>query len=202
MFDKLEEQYQETITLLLADYAAGTLDEPRTLLVDVWASLSKDASKMVCTMEAIGGVLLNDCEPAPMNNTSLETVLCQLSNVIPDRPIKQSYQNGYNFPAPLHCYIKEDMVWKSEAKGVDVCTLDITHGNAQTRIMKMTPNASIPSHVHEGIEMNIILEGGLGESGNYYDIGDLIIFNAKYQHAPIADKQKGCTCLSIICCDE
>lgn len=202
MLDNWNERQQGTVAVLLTDYAAGTLDEAQTLLIDVWAGVSQDACKMVCEMEALGGALLLDCEPEPLRSTSLETVLCKLSDDLCDELKPPLETSSSSLPHPLGSYVCDEQLWHADADGIEIFSLDIPSSYNEARVMRMQAGAMQPPHTHNAMEIHVVLEGGFMDDQTAYSVGDLVIIDAKQSHAPIADKTAGCLCLSLICCDK
>jgi putative transcriptional regulator len=63
---------------LLFDYAAGTLPEPLALLVASHLTLAPESRRAVHELEAVGGAMMEELEPAPLSESAMDAVLAKL----------------------------------------------------------------------------------------------------------------------------
>ena len=193
---------QDEYQLLLCEYAAGTLDEARALIVAAHASLCADARASICRYEQIGGALLqSECPPAALSEGCLEKVLAQI-DAAPDKDPAAGSEpiviDGINVPASLKSYLEGCGPWKKRLPGMETKEIPTECAN-KAQLIRMTPGASSPAHGHGGQELTLVLDGAFDDEHGRYVRGDLIVLGEHEEHKPVADPQAGCLCLAVSC---
>jgi putative transcriptional regulator len=99
--------YHPDDELLLA-YASGTADEAVSLIVATHITYCAICRAQAAKLEAIGGTLLQDLQPAPLAAGALDSVLARLDQITPyERPRRAASRDGT--PDVLRPYIGGDL---------------------------------------------------------------------------------------------
>lgn len=195
---------------LLVAYAAGGLDEPRSLLVATHSALCPRCRSVVSKAEAIGGALLDAADAAPMNAGALQSVLARLDDdrdAIGDRPIRVSAESEIasgRIPQPLRGYLEgragDSLSWRRVAPGIrrhDLSMKGSARGYEGPYLLRLEPEAVVPRHGHHGEEMTLVLEGGFTDNGAHFKRGDVQQADGSIEHQPIVDPGKPCVTLVV-----
>ena len=192
--------------VLLCEYAAGTLDEPCSLIVATHATLCPETRKMVEAYECVGGACLEECEQEQLSDSALENILNRLDGDSEKTVYIKSHPTetlGFSVPKTLEKYIFENsnlpLKWKKALPGMSTYDLPIEGSDNVARIIKMEPGAAVPKHGHGGQELTLIIDGAMTDENGTYNVGDLIIQEEGFQHTPVAHKEYGCVCLAVSC---
>lgn len=195
--------------VLLCEYAAGTLDETCSLIVATHMTLCHETREIVHSYECIGGACLDICEEEDISKNLLEDVLSRLDNNYDEAQQETQKENssaislGFSVPRTLERYIFENsempLKWKKALPGMSTYDLPIEGCENAARIIKMEPGASVPTHGHGGQELTLIIDGAMTDEHGTYNVGDLIIQDAGFEHTPTAHKEYGCVCLAVSC---
>jgi putative transcriptional regulator len=193
---------------MLMDYAAGSLTEAPALLVATHLALCPDCRGRVSTLEALGGVLLEELAPAPMDADCLDAVLARLDD--PDSgepaPGRSPYRTAPKatqprLPEPLRSYAGGDaeaISWRRLISGIEEHDLPIAGPSLKARLYRIAPGVVIPRHTHGKSEMLLVLEGGFSDQRGHFARGDVAISDHTVDHAPMADQGEPCICLAVI----
>jgi len=201
---------------LLFDYAAGTLPEPLALFVASHLTFAPASRRTVREVEAVGGSMLTELEPASMSDDALERMLARLDEATESDsggagavPIRGGPTPGVaagragepgGIPDVLKRYIQTDdwasLPWVERSPNIREYKLMADRNGYKTRLMRLTGNTAVPEHTHEGSEYTLCLEGGFTDAGKEYWPGDVAVADGEVDHAPVAVPE-GCTCLIV-----
>ena len=188
----------------LIAYAAGSLEEPLSLVVATHLALCPRCRKEVERLEALGGVLLEDevAAETATDDRSLERVLDRLDAPAPitaaPKP-RQAVPDDLRVPAPLRDYLGgglEQLDWKAH-KGFDEAELLSDTPGFRTRLMRIKSGTAMPAHTHRGNELTLVLTGGFSDEQGHFLRGDLAEADPSVKHQPIADPGEDCICLAV-----
>lgn len=201
----IQNKLQDGYDALLLSYASGTLDEAQSLAVATHLTFSQTASNFVQNCEAIGGALIeSEYCGASMNKDSLDNVLDRLEDRIsapsPQKCTNKSHNDiGCTVPTPLKAPLNQQdtLSWKTVLKGFHSCDIDLNCKQSKARLIKLDPAIKSPHHSHSGTEITLVLDGAFSDETGSYEIGDLIVTDESFSHAPVACKFHGCTCLVV-----
>ncbi len=203
----------------LIAYAAGSLEEPLSLVVATHLALCPRCRKEVERLEALGGVLLEDEAAAETatDERALDSVLSRLDAPAPIAPgpiapgpiatgpiatapkPRQAAPGDLRVPAPLRDYLGgglEQLDWKAH-KGFDEAELLSDAPGFRTRLMRIKSGTAMPAHTHRGNELTLVLTGGFSDEHGHFLRGDLAEADASVKHQPIADPGEDCICLAV-----
>ena len=194
---------------LLVAYGAGSLGEGLSLAVAVHLAHCPDCRATLAEVEALGGALLEDLPPAPLESLSLAATLDRLEREeAPGNPCKAmrirpqcSRPAGpatASLPGPLRAYVPslENLSWQRLAPGVRrVELLPRTSSGGAAQLLRIAPGTALPHHGHGGLELTVVLSGHFADELGRYGPGDLAEVDGDTNHQPIADSHRDCICL-------
>lgn len=206
----------------LIDYAVGSLWEAPSLVIATHLALCPNCRRQVKEYEAIGGLILEREDEAPVSAGSLSAVLARLDAETPatltrpasagpgPRPAsamrgRPPAVNGrrpagaFVLPQPLRSYVGGEpweLDWKPLMPGLDVVEIDVG-GHGRARLMRLRGGTKAPRHTHEGMELTLVLAGGYTDDGVHYRRGDLAFSDRTVDHEPAVDPGEDCLCLAV-----
>ncbi|HSK41556.1 MAG TPA: ChrR family anti-sigma-E factor [Arenibaculum sp.] len=204
---------------LLMEYASGSLAEAPALVIATHLALCPACRRTVSEYEALGGALLEDLPPTTLSEDCLASILSRL-----DEPTSQdaapqdatphdAAPRGAGcadragapvLPEPLRSYAGGDvdeLAWKPADPGVEEIDLGVGTGGTCTRLMRIRAGAVMARHSHRGVELMMVLKGGItefhaGASGHFLR-GDVAFAEAGTVHGPVADRGEDCVCIVV-----
>lgn len=197
---------------LLADYAAGTCDEARSLILASHLTLCPDSRNRLALLEDLGGALLDEIEPAPLDAASLDALWQRLEDEQPEDtgpvvrrvpviPPANSVPGEPPMPVALAAYLGRPLQaldWRPLVRGVDEWEVPLAGGGARAKLVRAQPGAAIPAHTHDGEELTLVLGGAFSDSAGRYGPGDLSANDESVDHSPIAEAGEVCYCLLVM----
>ncbi|WP_377811586.1 ChrR family anti-sigma-E factor (plasmid) [Azospirillum sp. A29] len=198
---------------LLVAYGAGSLGEGLSLAVAVHLAHCPDCRATLAEVEALGGALLEDLPPAPLESLSLAATLDRLDREeAPANPCKAlrlkphwSKLKAASTPEPatilsrpLRAYARslDGLSWQRLAPGVRrVELLPRTASGGAAQLLRIAPGTALPHHGHGGLELTVVLSGHFADELGRYGPGDLAEVDGDTNHQPIADSHRDCICL-------
>lgn len=198
---------------MLVAYGAGALGEGLSLAVAVHLSHCPDCRAALAEVEALGGALLEDLPPAPLEALSLAATLDRLDREeAPANPCKAMRIRLHRskpkvpstpdpvpaLPRPLRAYVPslDDLSWQRLAPGVRrVELLPRTASGGAAQLLRIAPGTALPHHGHGGLELTVVLSGHFADELGRYGPGDLAEVDSDTNHQPIADSHRDCVCL-------
>jgi len=185
----------------LLDYAAGAAPEPIALLVASHAALNPDSRATLGRLEAAGGALLEDIEPAAVAESALDRLLARLDEPTHGRDKPSPRVADSLLPPALRAYVPEGieaLPWVKRVGGLAEVVLPCGDGKRyKVSLLRIGAGRSIPHHGHRGEEMLLVLKGGFSDEHGHYVRGDVCFGDASVDHHPIADPDGECLCLAI-----
>ncbi len=182
--------------------AAGTL--PAGLAVVVRAHLETCPACRAETqrLEALGGVILEDLPPAPLDERAFNQILARLDEPAPRRAARLPRQaprllpEGVNLPAALKGADIGRWFWVG--RGIHHSRVRLPWAPDQNMMMfRVASGRRVIHHTHGGAEFTQILAGGFSDETGHYSAGDLAEADETLQHQPVADLE-GCICLAAL----
>lgn len=183
----------------LMAYAAGSLPQGMALLVACHLYWCPECSERVRQAESIGGVLLDNIAPLPLQDNALSQLMARLDDGMASEvsSLAQSPPLPEGVPAPLHHYINsslDNLPWKRLGYGVHHFDLNL-RGKGTTRLLKIAPGVSVPHHTHSGNELTLILRGSYSDEIGRFSAGDVSDLDGEVHHQPLVDTDQDCICL-------
>lgn len=191
---------------VLMAYGAGALGEGLALVVATHVALCPRCAAEVARLEAVGGGLLEDIEPAALDDAALDALLARLdgpdgepaARAAPPLPPPVLPGLGIALPEPLRRSLAgADMAWRFVSPGVRQIVLQppARPGAPSTRLLRVAAGQKVPAHGHRGLELTLVLEGGYTDTLGHFGAGDLSELEADADHQPMADAGVDCICL-------
>ena len=187
---------------LLMSYAAGSMDEPLALVIATHLALCPRCRAEVKRLEALGGVMLEQQDAAPLDEGGIDRILARLDEPEDNAPQAAPETHGdvdMRVPRPLRDYLNgdiEQLDWKS-FRGLQKVELLTEADGFHTRLMRIKPGTAMPVHTHEGTELTLVLAGGFSDETGHFVRGDVAECDASVEHRPIADEGEDCLCLAV-----
>lgn len=175
----------------LAAFAAGTLDEARTLVVGTHLSLCGACRKAGRAFEHVGGAMLDQLEPTAMHAAALERTMARL-----DRPLAPARRESrsQSLPAPLAQYDLGS--WRWIGRGVQYRSVAVDSvDNCRVFMLKAAPGTRLPRHRHTDIEWTCVFEGAFRHDFGRYGAGDFDEADETVEHNPVVEDGVPCICL-------
>ncbi len=180
----------------LAAFAAGQLDEGRSLVVATHLSMCAECRGAVAAFEAVGGEMLNSIEPVAMSDGAAARAMVAIdhepSPVAPAKPA----------PRPVWQAEQESLLgydlgpWRWVAPGLHYRAVKTPEaGGTRVFMLKAVPGLKIPAHSHTGTELTCVLKGAFIHDGGRYGPGDCDDADQADAHNPMIDDGEVCVCL-------
>ncbi|MBS9477431.1 ChrR family anti-sigma-E factor [Ancylobacter radicis] len=187
----------------LLRYAAGRLPVAPGLVVATHLSGCVECRARVATFEAMGGSLLEQVTPEPMEPEALARLLAQIDAPAPPprapapRKPLPTLPGGILLPRALrHCEMGR---WRWLGPGVRASSLTIAQDpSARLTLLRVGPGRKLPEHGHTGLEFTQILSGSFSDGFGRYRPGDLSEMDSEIDHQPIVDPEGECICLTAM----
>jgi putative transcriptional regulator len=180
-------QHHPTEQTLLA-YATGSLPQALAIVTATHLGQCPLCQRALGTLEATGGVLLDDLAPIPLSGDALERLLERADEPAPlPPPILHP-----ELPAPLNRVALGR--WWPVGIGVRYRPLQ-TAGAAWGGLILAQPGRSLPKHGHEGRELTCILSGSFADGSGHYQVGDLSEPITDHDVPPMVTGGEPCLCI-------
>ena len=181
---------------LLVEYAAGSLDEAKALLVATHLALCPACRSAVRSGEAASAVLAFAEGEEPVAAAPPD-----VSGAAVEAPPAQAVlTSGLAVPEPLRGYLGAPVAtlgWAPVLKGMREYALPEFAGRATVRLLAIEPGRRMPRHTHEGQELTLVLQGSFADSTGSYGKGDVATADASIEHQPQAGAGELCLCLAV-----
>ncbi|MBP6010714.1 MAG: ChrR family anti-sigma-E factor [Alphaproteobacteria bacterium] len=181
--------------VLLLEYAAGSLDEAKSLLVATHLALCPACRGIVRSGEATGAALAFDGAAedvgAPPDVTGHAVERTRGPVTLPPGPA---------VPEPLRVYLGapvSELGWVPVLSGMRAFPLPVFKGRSSVRLLAIEPGRRMPRHTHEGDELTLVLQGSFADATGNYARGDVATADASIDHQPQAGAGELCLCLAV-----
>lgn len=187
---------------LLIAHAAGKLPEPVGLAIATHLAMCPAARARYARYEAVGGILLDDLDPAEMAADAWQRLVGRLDAGTDDdlvEPAGPVACDANQLPQPLRDYLPgplEALRWRNFGTAAET-ELRIRAPGYRTTLIRVRAGRMVPQHTHEGNELTVVLRGAFHDETGHYGCGDLAIADASIDHRPVADKGEDCLYLVV-----
>lgn len=188
--------------MTLAAYAAGQLDEARSIVIAAHLRLCRTCRLAVADFEVIGGACLESIDPVGMSESALDSFWLRAGRQ-EAAPASASVlaANDFSLDAahPLARYLKDGVdaiEWRPVAPGLSQFVIPAEgYRPGVLRLLKIAPGVRIPRHTHGDEELTLILRGSYTDEVGDFRRGDLADLDEDVLHAPLATGDEPCICL-------
>ena len=172
----------------LVRYAAGALPEALAIVTATHLGFCAHCRQILTTLEATGGVLLDELPPVSLKDNALEQLLSQLDQPPPAEPPVLHPE----LPPPLHKVMLGR--WWPIGFGVRWRPLRLS-GTAWGGLVLAQPGRSLPRHGHDGLELTCVLSGAFADETGHYLPGDLEEPDIDHDQPPATVGTVPCLCV-------
>ncbi|WP_439368056.1 ChrR family anti-sigma-E factor [Bradyrhizobium sp. DASA03120] len=182
---------------LLADFAAGRLEEAHHLVVGVHVAECARCARFVRAIEQLAALALEDVEPVPMATDAFERVLARI-DVAPRPRAAPSSTTTFGMVRDVPSALRGYRVGKSRrvAPGLSMQPIELSgSGKARAFLLRSAPGTRMLEHTHTGTELTLVLEGSFSHEGGRFGPGDFDYGDDEVDHRPIVGDEGPCLCL-------
>jgi putative transcriptional regulator len=180
--------------MVLAELAAGTLDEGSAMVVATHVNLCPICRRTVRRLEAVGGALLDNLAPTPLKAATRDAVFARLDQSQIVGGAKAGVNGAKGLPAPLATHKLGR--WRWVGRGVYWRSVDLSRpGDTRVFMLKAGPGTRLPRHRHQDREWTCVLQGAFTHAGGTYAAGDFDEADESVEHHPSVDLGETCVCL-------
>jgi putative transcriptional regulator len=183
----------------LTAFAAGNLDEGRSVVVAAHAEMCARCRGWIATVESIGGARLSSLPPASMAGDALSLALARIDRGEYAR--KRKTEAAWAVPQDLGMLPTAARSypigrWRWMGPGVHWRPLEVpSEQGARVFLLKAAPGTKMPHHTHTGTELTLVLSGAFTHQGGSYGPGDLDEADDTVEHQPMVARGEHCVCL-------
>ena len=189
---------------LVVDYATGSLAEAESLLVATHASMCGECRARIASVEAIGAAMLDVAEEAVVSDEAFASVIAKISSANDDdaesRPVVDlDTETRRLVPPPLRPLLGASLSalkWRRAGRGIKKAELP-DYGDHRVALLEIRAGQKVPTHTHSGTEYTLVLSGAFSDGRSSYRAGDVALADSSIDHAPVADADAPCLCLTI-----
>jgi putative transcriptional regulator len=182
--------------------AAGSLSAGPAIVVRAHTDTCQQCRRTMARFEAVGGALLKEIEPTPLNDAAFDDVLLKIdASVVRPMTTKPlgdvSMPNGNPYPRSLaHARIGKFRWLGPGFRRSNVAVAG--HPRANLMLMHIGAARKMPDHGHTGVEYTLVLSGSFSDQSGRYVAGDFIELDSSVEHQPIVDPDGACLCLAAL----
>jgi len=187
----------------LIEYANGALAVPESLVVGSHISICAECRARVETFEDVSAVLLEDGNTEAVSADALAAVLAKIESPADEAEAEPRIEFDQAtlelIPPPLRSYLDDSLSalnWKRTGRGLEEVSL-LREDDVRISLLRIRAGQKVPSHTHGGEEFTLVLSGGYSDGDTHYGKGDVSVADGAMDHAPIADDDGPCLCLTV-----
>jgi putative transcriptional regulator len=172
---------------VLADYAAGAQRPAFAAITAAHLESCTLCREEVSVLEEVGGVLMSQVDPAPLEGDSTARILARLDAAEP-APVRTASKDLVNRIRFGRRRWIGPGVWLRHAEK-DACGPDLLY------MLHVPARMAIFSHSHDAAEHVAVIKGGFTDETGAFTRGDFAELAAGVEHRPVADEDGDCVCL-------
>jgi putative transcriptional regulator len=172
----------------IAAYATGVLPEGLAIVAATHIAQCPACQRFLASLEATGGVLLDELVPVPLTGDALDRLLNRVDEPPPAAP---PILNP-DLPAPLNRVTFGK--WWPIGIGMRYRPLRVG-GVAWGGLIQAQPGRSLPRHGHEGLELTCVLSGSFADGAGAYAAGDMSEPVTGHDQPPLITGDGPCLCI-------
>lgn len=171
----------------LAEFAAGSLDEGRSLVVATHVGMCPACRRFLSALGRVGGHMLEHSQPVALADGAKAQALARLDTASPRegearaRDALSRYRIG---------------PWRWVGPGIHRRIVDVP-SDIGTRVffLKAAAGMTMPEHRHSGTELTLVLSGAFAHKGGRFAAGDIDDADHDDEHDPIIEPGEDCVSL-------
>jgi len=189
---------------LLLPLAAGRLSAGQAIVVSTHLEGCIECRARLHTLQALGGALLEQAEPAVLGAAAWERTLQRI-----DRPGREAapaaaataphppLPAGVPWPASLRgCRVSR---WRWMGMGMRFARIAVPHEPAAALyLLQIGEGRSLPRHTHGGTELTQVLCGAFDDGRALFGPGDFDAADESVRHQPVVQAGATCVCLAYV----
>jgi putative transcriptional regulator len=185
--------------VLLAAFAAGTLDLGQHVAVATHLAGCAGCRGFVRAIEEVGGDLLDRLPPGDMAGDALSRIEARFDVFTAAAEGNATAERGEvsevpGLPRLVRKYRFES--WKWVAPKVHVRPIKLPEvSDTRVFLLKSGPGTKMLPHSHTGVEMTCVLSGAFRHHGGYFGPGDFDLGDESIEHEPVVEATGDCVCL-------
>jgi len=195
-------QHHPEDDLLLA-LSAGRLETGTRLVLSSHLELCAHCRERLRALDALGGALLADMEPAPLADDALARAFARIDalDAAPARPVKVTapppLPEGARWPRALaHC---KATPWRWIGPGMRWSRVSVPEApEANVFLLRIAAGKYLPQHTHRGLELTQVLHGRFHDGRALFGPGDFDAADAEIHHQPVVQEGSECICLASL----
>jgi putative transcriptional regulator len=190
---------------LLLALAAGRLAAGPAAVVAAHLEQCTACRARAREMDALGGALLEQSEPVPMDDGALATVFRRIDGITRRPPLAAprsvpslpAIPGGARWPASLKG--SEVAPWRWIGPGSRIARVRLPRDpGAILYLLCIAPGRGLPVHGHGEREMTQVLCGAFDDGRAAFGAGDFDSADAHVRHRPMAAGGQVCVCLAAV----
>ncbi len=179
-------------------YAAGQQRNALGLMVACHLEKCAQCRARVARYETLGGHLLESVAPAPVKQSTLDTLLSQLDA---PPPRVREVSEPASIPRPIRRYVPADydqLKWSGMTRSIREFTLPIPDPSYTAKFYRIAAGKELPVHTHRGNEFTLVMAGSFSDDAGDYHAGDFILADQHTTHQPRAWQEQDCICFAVM----
>jgi putative transcriptional regulator len=189
---------------LLLPLAAGRLSAGQALVVSSHLEGCADCRARLHTLQALGGALLEQVEPAALEAGAWERTLQRIDRPAPvpvaaaaEPAMHPALPDGVRWPASLRSC--RAGAWRWMGPGMRYARIVAAHDPAASLyLLHIGEGRSLPRHTHGGIELTQVLCGTFDDGRALFGPGDFDAADETVHHQPVVQPGATCVCLAYV----
>jgi putative transcriptional regulator len=183
---------------LLADFAAGRLDEADRLVIGVHAAQCPRCRRFIAAIEQLAGAAIEQTAPVAMAEDAFAMVMAAIeqpqtmSAAAPQASQAVPLLDGDLPEILLRCKFGKS---RRVAPGVKMQPIVLPGAEKRAFLLWSAPGTRMLEHSHTGTELTLVLKGSFSHQGGDYQPGDFDFGDGEVDHQPIVGKDMPCLCL-------
>lgn len=187
----------------LLPLAAGRLSAGLALVVGAHLEGCAECRARLHTLQALGGTLLEQAEPAPLAADAWARTLERIDAPAPPPaapaplPPHPALPPGVPWPRSLHgCRVSG---WRWMGPGMRFARIAMPHDPAASLyLLRIGEGRSLPRHTHGGTELTQVLCGTFDDGRAVFGPGDFDAADEQVHHQPVVQAGAVCVCLAYV----
>lgn len=186
----------------LIGYSAGALPIAFSTVVSAHLSLCRACREQLLDADKVGGLLIQQQEPASLSMSTRHAVLSRLSTEASDThgpaTALVTSHDPDRLPAPLWPYFGQTysgLRWRTIAPGIHHIRAERVN-DSHLMLLRTAAGKSVPMHTHGGNELTMILQGAYDDSLGHFAPGDVADLDCDVEHQPITSPGVPCICVA------